>query len=379
MDNFDYYKIKRNGEPLFNNVGKDPYLNNSHRGLPKADPLGRPYVISVSSIMEELMHAVVSRWRARDLIFTIKDWVPIQIGHDTTKEYVIAIRTMHVMERTRNGVESCGDIRAWGEDKDWLRKQDFDGLGVRSSSLGYGHREAKLEFASSSLTQMKKKKINSRSYTVTTTVIKRAIDIFEEHMHPVDNDHILNERSKLMREVRHRVSKDRFDLNYEIDRLINFKPVRQVIEETLPQLYSQAYKYVTDKNEYQTQLQVMEDLKERVIDQEIHESVVFGSWLSGNYGDSVKRKECLPEYGYEVFLHTDEDTKRFGKPCSVKYYSLGESKIRHFDRVPVTLRSAVGMLKLVEDDSFVKNVGFRVNEKHFFIAKEVGGNERSNG
>ena len=80
-----------------------------------------------------------------------------------------------------------------------------------------------------------------------------------------------------------------------------------------------------------------------------------------------------------MFLHTDEDTKRFGKPCSVKYYSLGESKIRHFDRVPVTLRSAVGMLKLVEDDSFVKNVGFRVNEKHFFIAKEVGGNERSNG
>mgnify|MGYP003116564764 FL=1 len=380
MDNFDYYKIKKNGEPLFNNVGKDPYLNNGHRGLPKADPLGRPYVISVSRIMEELMHAVVSRWRARDLIFTIKDWVPIQVGHDTTKESCIAVKAMHVYETTRNGIESCGNILATGIDKDWLIGQDFEGVRIRrSDQLGYGHRESKLEFTSTHVTQFKKKQRNTRNYKMTTGVTKKAIDIFERYMHPIDNEQVLGDHSKLIRDVRHRVSEDRRNINQDLDRLINWEPVRQVIEQSLPQIYDQARKYVTDNHYYQIQLQRLKDLEERVIDQEIHESVVFGTWLSGNYGDADVPREYLPEYGYEVFLHTDEDAVRFGKPCSVRFYDVGTSYIRHYDRVPITLRSAVGMLKLVEDDSFVKNVGFRVNARHFFIAKEVGENERSDG
>ena len=380
MDNFDYYKIKKNGEPLVRDAGKDPYLNNSHLGLPKADPIARPCVISASKVMDELMHAAVDRWSDRDLTFSIKEWYPLQVDDDVNKEYVIAVKAMHVYETTRNGIESCGNILATGIDKDWLIGQDFEGVRIRrSDQLGYGHRESKLEFTSTHVTQFKKKQRNTRNYKMTTGVTKKAIDIFERYMHPIDNEQVLGDHSKRIREVRHRVSEDRRNINQDLDRLINWEPVRQVIEQSLPQIYDQARKYVTDNHYYQIQLQRLKDLEERVIDQEIHESVVFGTWLSGNYGDADVPREYLPEYGYEVFLHTDEDAVRFGKPCSVRFYDVGTSYIRHYDRVPITLRSAVGMLKLVEDDSFVKNVGFRVNARHFFIAKEVGENERSNG
>lgn len=86
--------------------------------------------------------------------------------------------------------------------------------------------------------------------------------------------------------------------------------------------------------------------------------------------DNIRRKihdDMSNGDGYVVVLHGGY----YAVSPSVDH---GHEKAEYYDEdtVPANIKRGVGMLKLAEEDAFVKDVGVRCSENTFFIVKELG-------
>lgn len=167
--------------------------------------------------------------------------------------------------------------------------------------------------------------------------------------HAANEGKILAMKSKMVDES--------LDVDFRFKSICKQEKIKSAIIEMLPDILDK----VCDDPRPSFNRKWVGELRKRYAKQSIHKTVI-------DVGNSTEgHNSTLPKHGYGIWVSSGG--------CEVKDFAHSRRKPKKYDTVPLEFRAYVGMLKLLDNGGFVKDVGYRVSKNYFFVCKEKQNDE----
>ncbi len=167
--------------------------------------------------------------------------------------------------------------------------------------------------------------------------------------HAANEGKILAMQSKMVNES--------IDIDFRFKSICKQETIKSAIIEMLPEILDKVW----DDPWPSFYRKAVGELRKRYAKQSIHKTVIdVGNSMEGH-------NSTLPKHGYGIWVSSGG--------CGVKDFAHNRRKPKTYDTVPLEFRAYVGMLKLLDNGGFVKDVGYRVSKNYFFVCKEKQNDE----